>query len=119
MPSATSRNRRNGNTDFTDFTDKEDFSTQSRQVAKTQRRIELSAPSQCYLRKLCILRKVFHALFSLFAPVHVVWLRLAALRLCAFAFKTAYPKVLESSQKCAIFSCRGGAAGMAKVEGMV
>jgi hypothetical protein len=32
------------------------------------------------------LRKVFHALFSLFAPVHVVWLRLAALRLRAFAF---------------------------------
>jgi hypothetical protein len=82
-PNAASRNRRNCTTDRTD---NKDFSTQSRQVAKTQRRKELFVPLQCYLRKLCILRKVFHALFSLFAPVHVVWLRLAALRLCAFAF---------------------------------
>jgi hypothetical protein len=60
-------------------------STQRRKGAKTQRRKRRFATLQCYLRKLCILRKVFHALFSLFAPVHVVWLRLAALRLGAFA----------------------------------
>jgi hypothetical protein len=54
------------------------------------------ASLQCYLRKLCILRKVFHALFSLFAPVHVVWLRLAALRLGGFALKNLlYPEIRE------------------------
>jgi hypothetical protein len=54
---------------------------------KAQRVLCYFASLQCYLRKLCILRKVFHALFSLFAPVHVVWLRLAALRLGDFALK--------------------------------
>jgi hypothetical protein len=39
-PSAASRNQRSGTTDFTD---KGDLSTQSRQVAKTQRRKELPA----------------------------------------------------------------------------
>jgi hypothetical protein len=35
---------------------------------------------QCYLRKLCIFGKIFHPLFSLFSPVQILWLRLAALR---------------------------------------
>jgi len=39
----------------------------------------LVAPLQCYLRKLCIFGKIFHPLFSLFSPVQILWLRLAAL----------------------------------------
>jgi len=47
---------------------------------------------QCYLRKLCIFGKVLSPLFSLFPPVQVLWLRLAALRLGDFALKNLiYP----------------------------
>jgi hypothetical protein len=45
------------------------------------------ATLQCYLRKLCIFGKIFHPLFSLFSPVQILWLRLAAPSLCAFALK--------------------------------
>jgi hypothetical protein len=65
-----------------DFTHKKTF---QRKAAKSPSRKDGNDSLQCYLRKLCILRKVFHALFSLFAPVHVVWLRLAALRLSTLA----------------------------------
>ena len=33
---------------------------------------------QCYFRELCIFDKVFPSLFSQFAPVQILWLRLAA-----------------------------------------
>jgi hypothetical protein len=63
------------------------MSTQSRHDAKSPRRKRLFAPLQCYIGKLRISGKIFPPLFSLFAPVQILWLRLAALGPCAFAFK--------------------------------
>jgi hypothetical protein len=40
---------------------------------------------QCYIGKLRISGKIFPPLFSLFAPVQILWLRLAALGLGVLA----------------------------------
>jgi len=58
--------------------------TFQRKAAKSQRRKDGWTSLQCYSRKLCIFSRVFRPLFSLFS-VHDLWLRLAALRLRAFA----------------------------------
>jgi hypothetical protein len=42
---------------------------------------------QCYFRELRIFGKIFPPLFPLFPPVQILWLRLAALRLCGFALR--------------------------------
>ena len=47
-------------------------------------RLRLAA-LQCYFRELCIFDKVFPSLFSQFAPVQILWLRLAAPGLCLVA----------------------------------
>ena len=52
----------------------------------------LFAPLQCYIGKLRIFRKVFPPLFSLCAPVQVLWLRLAALQ-CYFRELCIFDKV--------------------------
>ena len=56
-----------------------------RKVAKTPRRQDGKSFLQCYFRELCIFDKVFPSLFSQFAPVQILWLRLAAPGLCTLA----------------------------------
>ena len=43
---------------------------------------QVLATLQCYFRELCIFDKVFPSLFSQFAPVQILWLRLAPPGLC-------------------------------------
>ncbi len=57
--------------------------------AESPRRKKLFASSQCKPRELRIFGKIFPPLFSLCAPVQVLWLRLAALGPCAFALDSS------------------------------
>ena len=58
-------------------------------------RLRLAA-LQCYFRELCIFDKVFPSLFSQFAPVQILWLRLAAPGLCLFASLRWIPYAVDS-----------------------
>jgi hypothetical protein len=58
--------------------------------AKGQRVFSVLASLQCYIGKLRIFGKILPPLFSLFAPVQILWLRLAALRLGDFALKCLF-----------------------------
>jgi len=61
------------------------LTTQRRKGPKAQRVFSVLATLQCYIGKLRIFGKIFPPLLSLCAPVQVLWLRLAALRLGDFA----------------------------------
>ena len=64
--------------------------TQGRKDAKAQRVLSVLASLQCYIGKLRTFGKVFPPLFSLRAPVQLLWLRLAALGLGDFALKCLF-----------------------------
>jgi hypothetical protein len=73
----------------------------SRQVAKAFHSL------QCNIGKLRIFGKVFPPLFSLCAPVQILWLRLAALRRCVFAlYSSCELRIGQMAAGRAIPACR-------------